>query len=114
MNDQDIQKLALALKGGDKDSFAMFRGGLKDNWIFLVAVVAGITWLFNNFNSGSEINLRQDSDIKSLTSNLAELTVTVGALADQVDKDNDGQTQMQQDIALIKADINTIKDNLKK
>lgn len=114
MSEEDIKKLAAALKGGDRDSFASFTSGLRSNWVFIIAVFAMATWIFNSFTGQTTTNLQQDARIDTLTSNVAQLTSTVGGLASQVDGDNKTQNEIQQDIALIKADINTIKETIKR
>lgn len=112
MTDDEIKKLAQALKGADHDSFATFRGGLRENWPFVMAVVGLAVWLFTNFSGQTTLNLQQDAKIDTLTTNMASLTLTVESLANQQDSDNENQSKIQQDIALIKADINTIKERI--
>lgn len=113
MSEEDIKKLAVALRGSDRDSFASFTSGLRSNWVFIIAMFAVATWVFNSFTSQTTVNLQQDARIDTLTSNMSQLTATVESLASQVDGDNESQNAIQQDIALIKADINTIKEKIK-
>lgn len=113
MTDDEIKKLAAALKAGDRDSFASFTTGLRSNWPFLIGIIGAAMWVFTNFNGQTTLNLQQDARIDALTTNVAQLTVMVENLATQQDGDNENQSKIQQDIALIKADINTIKENLK-
>lgn len=113
MNDMDIQKIAIALKGSDHDSFATFTSGLRNNWVFLIAIMGVAMWVFNNFSGQTATNLQQDAKIEALTANMGQLTATVSTLAAQVEGESKNQSQIQQDIALIKADINTIKERIK-
>ncbi len=110
MTDEEIKKLAMTLKGSDQDTFAQFTSGLRSNWIFLIGIVSVVMWVFNSFGSQETADLQQNAKIDTLTTNMAALTLTVENLATQQEGDNKSQSQIQQDIALIKADINTIKE----
>lgn len=110
MTDEEIKKLAQALKAGDKDSFASFTSGLRSNWVFIIGIFALATWVFNNFTGQTTTNLQQDARIDALTSNVSQLTSTVASLATRVDGGNETLNRLQQDVAVIKADVGTIKD----
>lgn len=112
MTEAELKNLISALKANDHDSFATFRGGLRENWPFFIAIVGVAMWVFNSFGNQVTTNLQQDARIDVLTNSLTQLTNTVSNLSLQVEKDNDTKTQIQQDIALIKADIIVIKDSL--
>lgn len=114
MSDEEIKKLAAVLKGGDKDSFASFTTGLRSNWPFLIGVIGAAMWVFTNFNSQSALDLQQNAKIDTLTTSMSQLTLTVESLANRQENDSKNQGQIQQDIALIKADINTIKERIPK
>lgn len=60
----------------DKDSFAAFTMGLKDNWIFLMALFGFGMWLVTNVFQMNTVNLSQDKDIDSNTKNIQTLTTT--------------------------------------
>ena len=49
----------------DKDSFAMFRGGLKDNWIFIGAVFSIAWFVFNSINDGKAVDQTQNTQIQA-------------------------------------------------
>lgn len=112
MSEAELKNLIKALKTNDHDSFASFTQGLRSNWVFLIAVVGIAMWVFNNFGNLGTTNLQQDAKIEALASSLSQLTAAVSTLSLQVGKDNENQAQIQQDIALIKADIIVIKDSL--
>ncbi|MBL0320487.1 MAG: hypothetical protein IPP74_14525 [Alphaproteobacteria bacterium] len=114
MSEEDIKKLATALKGGDRDSFASFTSGLRTNWVFIIAVAGVAMWVFNSFSAVDAVNVQQDAQIQAITVSITQLTANVVALTAKSEADNQNQNLIQQDIALIKADIGAIKEDLKK
>lgn len=113
MTQEDIQEIVKALKKGDQDSFATFTSGLRNNWVFLIAMVGVAMWIFNQFNLNSSTDQRQDFEIQKTSENVAALVDTIDNLATAQTNSSILSNQIQQDIALIKLDIAQIKEQLK-
>lgn len=61
----------------DRDSFASFTTGLKDNWVFLMALFGFGMWLLTNIFQINTTNLSQDKNITTLELNQQQITTTV-------------------------------------
>lgn len=55
----------------DKDSFSAFTSGLRDNWIFVMAIFAFSLWLLQNINTVTATNDFQTTQIET---NIQEIT----------------------------------------
>ena len=49
----------------DRDSFASFTGGLRENWVFVVALFSVGFWLISNTFQIQNVNEQQDTRIES-------------------------------------------------
>jgi len=64
----------------EKDSFISFTDGLRSNWIFVMALVAGGMWLINSANAQQRINDFQNTEIESSIEDIAQNTADIKKL----------------------------------
>jgi exonuclease VII small subunit len=70
----------------DRDSFATFTGGLRENWIFVGAVFAAAMWLFNGQSDARNVDTIQQTAIDA---NAAQITALESKLDDLEQSLND-------------------------
>ncbi len=114
MNENDIQKLADCLTKNlprqDHDSFASFTNGLRSNWVFVLAIVYGAMWLFNNFTGQVRVNEQQDFKIDSVIDSVTNLANVVESITNRQDSLENEEGTIKQEIAIMKIDINNLKE----
>lgn len=100
--DIETLKLAKELLGGkkpeDRDTFATFTGGLRENWIFVMAVMGVFFWVNTQINSNIQTDARQDTHIQSLIETVQQLTENMGVLNGKVDSTVDAQSVTNSEI----------------
>lgn len=83
---------------GDRDSFASFIGGLRENWVFVLAMMGAFFWLNTHINSNIQTNSQQDTHIQSLIETVQQLTENMGVLNEKVDTVTSGQNVVNNEI----------------
>jgi hypothetical protein len=74
-----------------RDSFAVFTDGLKNNWIFVMAVFAVGMWMFNSINDQKSANAFQDVQIKTNIEDISQNAADI----EQLDKNLSTLNQSQ-------------------
>lgn len=99
--------------GQDKDSFASFRGGLKDNWIFIGAVFALGMFVFNNLNDGKATDIAQDNKIEANAILIQENSKAIDQLTQNLQSTNTnyitGYNEIIRKIDSIQTAVDTLK-----
>ncbi len=100
-------------KQRDRDSFASFTGGLRNNWIFVIALFGVGFWIVTNVNESKNLNTIQDGKIEStvraievLTQNMNDLTTESRANVRSNDNTN---SEILRRLDLVQKDIDFIK-----
>lgn len=116
MEDKDIEKMAKVygiFRQPDHDSFASFTGGLRNNWVFVMAVVAIAWWIINSVTNAQNINVIQDSKIESTVKAITDLTSNVNNLTNQVQTNvrtsDAANNEIVRRLDLVQKDIDIIK-----
>lgn len=65
-----------------RDSFAVFTDGLRNNWVFVMAVLAVGMWMFNSINDQKSANAFQDVQIKTNIEDISQNAADI----EQLDK----------------------------
>lgn len=112
LSKEDLEKVQFMIRNQDHDSFAVFRSGLKDNWIFLTALVATGLWIFNQFGVLDAVNSRQDFELETAKQERIDLDSNQEMIVERLEKADDFQTELTNSILLIERDIGDIKNKL--
>lgn len=88
----------------DKDSFASFTGGLRQNWVFVMAIVATGLWFVNSIADGRSTDMAQQNDIDAATAAIVEIKATL-------DSFESGNTEILRRLDAVQKDIEFIKNN---
>lgn len=99
----------------EKDSFSSFVGGVRQNWIFIAAMISVLFWGFNQLSAIDTVNADQDRRITTSAQDLATLTNTMSEFIKTVDNKFDTQgdnmneiirrlDSLQKDVDIIKGD----------
>lgn len=99
----------------DRDSFASFTSGLRNNWMFVMAMVAVMMWGFNKLSTIDSINVDQDRRISTNAQDIAALTGNISNLTSAVDTKFDNLSNTNNDVIRrldsLQKDIDVIKGN---
>lgn len=112
----DLQAIADLLKGGkersvqvaDRDSFASFTSGLRDNWPFLMALFAVGFWVVTNIMQINNINISQDGKIDSNASDIKSLSTDFKTFTDGQSSSN---SEVIRRLDSLQKDINILTGN---
>ena len=77
---QDIAAITQAIHIDRKDTFSIFTGGLRENWIFIAAIFSVGWWLVTGINEQKNVNVFQDAQIKTNAEDIAAVTASIGQL----------------------------------
>lgn len=117
MKDSDFekyQKMSNLFKTTDHDSFAALTGGLKNNWVLLMAIFAIGGWVVTNLNDTKNVNVLQDSRIESNEKAVEAIGISVTTLTNEmrnnVNINNSTNNEILRRLDLVQKDIEIIKE----
>lgn len=91
----------------DRDSFATFTGGLRENWVFVMALFAIGIWGTNQLSDINAVNITQQNQIDQNIKQLEVLTTAFNASQQAANTSSNEIVRrldnMQKDIEIIKA-----------
>lgn len=97
----------------DKDSFTTFTSGLRDNWIFVMAIFAFSLWLLQNINTVTAKNDYQDTQIETNIQDIEQAHVDIQQMEKNVQTLDNVQTANYNDVVRkldqLQASIDAIK-----
>jgi len=84
----------------DKDSFEVFRGGLKDNWIFVMALIGCAMFVFNSINDGKSVDAFQNVQIETNIEDIAQANADIEQNTKNIQTLNQTQVANYNDIII--------------
>lgn len=101
----------------DKDSFASFTGGLRNNWMFVIATFTFVAWLINSNSNIRTVNLTQDTQIAQSAQAIVNLNNDYQTNKNKVESKFEQTDGVSAEILLkltsIQKDIDSIRANEK-
>lgn len=97
-NDHVGQIVPLHRQTPDKDSFSVFTSGLRENWIFVMAIFAFSLWLLQNINTVTATNDSQDRQIQTNVADISQLQVDLDQTEKNIQTLNNIQTANYNDL----------------
>lgn len=74
-----------------KDTFSEFTSGLRNNWVFVIAVIGFSLWLLNSINGVQNINTFQDAQIKTNIADISQNATNIDQLNKNITTLNQSQ-----------------------
>lgn len=97
----------------NKDSFSTFTSGLRDNWIFVMAIFAFSLWLLQNINTVTAKNDYQDTQIETNIQDIEQAHVDIQQMEKNVQTLDNVQTANYNDVVRrldqLQASIDAVK-----
>jgi hypothetical protein len=97
----------------DKDSFSTFTSGLRDNWIFVMAIFAFSLWLLQNINTVTATNNYQDTQIKTNIEDISQAQADIEQNEKNIQTVNSSQITNYNDVIRrldqLQASIDSVK-----
>lgn len=97
----------------DKDSFATFTGGLRQNWVFVLALFGVGFWIITNVLDNKSIDASQDASIQANAQAIINLNETFEdrkVVVDQkLDDTNNTSNEIIRKLDAVAKDIEIIK-----
>jgi hypothetical protein len=98
----------------DKDSFTTFTSGLRDNWIFVMAIFAFSLWLLQNMNAVSATNDYQDRQIQTNVEDIAQAQLDIDQNEKNIQTVNSSQITNYNDLVRRLDQLQASVDSVKK
>lgn len=98
----------------DKDSFSTFTSGLRDNWIFVMAIFAFSLWLLQNINTVTATNDFQTTQIETNIEDISQAQADIDQNEKNIQTVNASQITNYNDVVRRLDQLQTSIDAVKK
>ena len=112
-NFKALREIFTEEKKRDQDSFATFSSGLRNNWIFVLALFAVGWWVVTNTNESKNINSNQDQALLVIEKSIETLGTDLISLRKEMSDNSKANVETNNEILrrldLLQKDIEIVK-----